>query len=681
MVFVSIFALLIPWVQICSAQEASVAFINNLLTTHDYSLSPSGKHLLVKERAPNKAGYSAIYLRRISEAPSQAASRAGAKLQLADAWWTARTDNDELFGLRNGNLYKADLERNHRYTLIKLPKRITGISVRHLPRTDQEPLTISGIARKTRKREVYRCHRDSRAETTCTSIAEYTRGTEKHVFDQKGDVVARFQWDPYHLSLVHFQVRDIRVPEGWRSVYSYTPAETAFRLLTRPDEDGNVFALSNRGKEMVALVRFNIQSGKETVVSEHEHDISEVFRNDYTPEILATSSFPGLQTLRYRLPSLERSLHRVLKEIEAPRRIHLLSTDYSSRSFVVRIQSAAVGYLTVLLHPNETYELLDQRDDPLPYQTGPYASPQPILIHDVEGPALRGLLTRPSGEPAPSPFVIMIHGGPRSQYRWSMHPLVQRLASLGIAVLQLNYRGSSGYGRQYERFLLEGHQPFESIRRDVQIAYDWLLSNGIGKRGRAALWGDSMGATVAVLAASERPERYPVVVSLGGLFDFRMFIEYAMREVARGRRGRLADWNRYLGVSPDLAIRQQMRELLKRGETINPCGLATGLRSSVLLFAGKTDAVAHPQQSLALHKELRARGVESRLRLLNHSHKIRNRGVISTIMAESADIIRQKLLEESDSTRIETRFAGNSRGKSGCLVLRPDTPPGKAEER
>ena len=190
-----------------------------------------------------------------------------------------------------------------------------------------------------------------------------------------------------------------------------------------------------------------------------------------------------------------------------------------------------------------------------------------------------------------------------------------------------------------------------------------------------------MGATVAVLAASERPERYPVVVSLGGLFDFRMFIEYAMREVARGRRGRLADWNRYLGVSPDLAIRQQMRELLKRGATINPCGLATGLRSSVLLFAGKTDAVAHPQQSLALHKELRARGVESRLRLLNHSHKIRNRGVISTIMAESADIIRQKLLEESDSTRIETRFAGNSRGKSGCLVLRPDTPPGKAEER
>ncbi len=133
----------------------------------------------------------------------------------------------------------------------------------------------------------------------------------------------------------------------------------------------------------------------------------------------------------------------------------------------------------------------------------PLAAMRPVSFPARDGLTLEGYLSLPPGAPrAPGPLVLLVHGGPWGRDTWGFDPEVQWLANRGYAVLQVNFRGSAGYGK---RFLNAGNRQWgRAMHEDLLDAVAWAVKEGVADPKRVAVMGTSYGgyATLAGLAFS-----------------------------------------------------------------------------------------------------------------------------------------------------------------------------------
>jgi dipeptidyl aminopeptidase/acylaminoacyl peptidase len=125
---------------------------------------------------------------------------------------------------------------------------------------------------------------------------------------------------------------------------------------------------------------------------------------------------------------------------------------------------------------------------------------QPISFSSRDGLTIHGYLTLPKGVAAENlPTVLVVHGGPWARDTWGYDPEVQFLANRGFAVLQINYRGSTGYGKQ---FLNAGNREWGGKMLDDLIdGADWIVRQGIADKNRLGIYVKLRGyATLCALA-------------------------------------------------------------------------------------------------------------------------------------------------------------------------------------
>ena len=117
---------------------------------------------------------------------------------------------------------------------------------------------------------------------------------------------------------------------------------------------------------------------------------------------------------------------------------------------------------------------------------------QPVQYKSRDGFVINGYLTLPKGAVSKNlPIVINPHGGPWGRDIWRFNPEIQFLASRGFGVLQMNFRGSTGYGR---KFLIAADKQWGlTMQDDVTDGAQWLIDNGIADRKRIAIYGGSYG--------------------------------------------------------------------------------------------------------------------------------------------------------------------------------------------
>ena len=143
------------------------------------------------------------------------------------------------------------------------------------------------------------------------------------------------------------------------------------------------------------------------------------------------------------------------------------------------------------------------------------ASMRPIQITARDGLTLQGYLTLPVGaEPSNLPAVVLVHGGPWARDTWGYRPDVQWLANRGYAVLQLNFRGSTGYGK---RFLHAGDREWAgAMHTDLLDGVDWLVGQGVADPARIGIMGGSYGGYATLAALTFTPEVFACGVDLVG---------------------------------------------------------------------------------------------------------------------------------------------------------------------
>lgn len=153
---------------------------------------------------------------------------------------------------------------------------------------------------------------------------------------------------------------------------------------------------------------------------------------------------------------------------------------------------------------------------------------QPISIKGPDGLVLPGYLTLPlnsSGENLP--MVVYPHGGPYSRDTWGFDPVVQFMASRGYAVLQVNFRGSTGYG---DEWFQAGFRNWGTVMvDDVSAATRWAIAEGIADPKRTCIMGWSFGGYAALMSAVRESDLYRCVVSIAGVSDLRALVSEGRR--------------------------------------------------------------------------------------------------------------------------------------------------------
>jgi acetyl esterase/lipase len=408
---------------------------------------------------------------------------------------------------------------------------------------------------------------------------------------------------------------------GWnKSRESQRPPEERLRplvarrpgLLKKPDEtfrvlgagaDGSfVWALSNRGRDRIALVSAHPTLGWEKVVFEDpDVDVNHVLMSRVTHAPLIASAQPGYPRFEILDSKLREDLDGLLKtQGNGPFGLDIVSADDAEKHLIVSIYTSVQRRYYVLDRSSRRYDLLAADVEPDLEST--LAPVQPIAIMSRDGLKLRGYLTLPRGvEPKRLPMVLLVHGGPWMRTGWG-NPMraedaapAQFLANRGYAVLQIDFRGSSGYGRG---FLSAAMGEFAGkMQDDLLDAVRWAVDGGIADPDRVAVMGYSYGGYAALVGLSMTPKVFACGVSLGGPTDLATLIESFPPYWTVD----LSMWHDYVG-DPGIA---EDREVMTRK---SPLAYAQNLERPVLIVHGAKDVRVRIDQAERMVEALKRAG-------------------------------------------------------------------------
>jgi dipeptidyl aminopeptidase/acylaminoacyl peptidase len=152
------------------------------------------------------------------------------------------------------------------------------------------------------------------------------------------------------------------------------------------------------------------------------------------------------------------------------------------------------------------------------------AEMKPISYRSRDGLTIHGYLTLPNGvEPRNLPVLMNPHGGPWVRDTWGYNPEVQFLANRGLAVLQINFRGSTGYGRT---FWQAGFKEWgRKMQNDITDGIQWLIQQGIADPKRVGIYGASYGGYAVLAGLAFTPDLYACGVDYVGVSNLFTFME------------------------------------------------------------------------------------------------------------------------------------------------------------
>jgi dipeptidyl aminopeptidase/acylaminoacyl peptidase len=222
----------------------------------------------------------------------------------------------------------------------------------------------------------------------------------------------------------------------------------------------------------------------------------------------------------------------------------------------------------------------------------------PVVIPARDGLSLHGYLTLPRTDAGAGklPMVLLIHGGPYARDQWGFSPTHQWLANRGYAVLSVNYRGSTGYGKA---FIAAADREWGGRMHDDLIdAVDWAVKQGIADPRRVGFFGGSYGGYSALMAATKTPEVFACIVDLFGISNLITF----MATIPSYWGPWFSIWKNRLG-DPDT---EAGRAFLAERSPINHLERAT---RPILIAQGMQDVRVVAAESEQMVTALKSRGV------------------------------------------------------------------------
>ena len=286
--------------------------------------------------------------------------------------------------------------------------------------------------------------------------------------------------------------------------------------------------LSSIGQDTSALLRVDAKTGEEEVLAAFSGaDVGNYLLDPRTHEAVAAAADPGRLTWKAIDPAAGQTLDQIKKHLSADADFTVVSYSEDNSRWIAMAWSPTepAAYHLVDRVTGEIEELFSARPDLKPYRL---AGMQAAHIKSRDGLTLPSYLTLPPSEPGPRPssplpMVLVVHGGPWSRDAYGYNRLHQLLANRGYAVLSVNYRASSGFGKA---FLNAGDKEHAGkIHDDLIDGVEWAIAEGIALRDKVAIMGGSYGGYSAFVGATFTPDVFCCAIPIVGITDLVTLME------------------------------------------------------------------------------------------------------------------------------------------------------------
>ena len=303
-----------------------------------------------------------------------------------------------------------------------------------------------------------------------------------------------------------------KVGAEWKKVKSWPAEESGSPAGFGPDPN-TLYVIANDEANASRLVKLDLATGKEEVVAEDkEYDVSGAMIDDKRHVPLAVS----FTRARREWKVLDDS---VKDDFAALKKVH--RGDFSVISQTENQQTWVVAYATddgpvsyfIYDRKSKEAKLLFVNNSRL--GKWKLAQMEPVEYKAADGLVIHGYLTKPVGVEAKNlPAVLLVHGGLWARDNWGFDPMAQWLANRGYVVLQINYRGSTGYGKA---FLNAGNREWAGkMHQDLIDGVDWLTKSGVADPKKVAIAGGSYGGYATLVGLAFTPDVFACGVDIVG---------------------------------------------------------------------------------------------------------------------------------------------------------------------
>jgi len=439
---------------------------------------------------------------------------------------------------------RADSEASHLYSVLLAEGKIVSLTpYKNITASIIDPLqNIAGkilIQMNKRNSECFDAYEVDTNTGKITLVAENPGDVTKWLADHNGKIRALEFTNGLQMGIRCRRADE----EKWRSVATYNFTEKATPLMFAFDNK-NLYVASNIGVSRQSIYTYDLETGK-TIEQIYANPFVDVFehpdiKNEQVfpkPLIVAKDRLVGVRFVVNRIESFffERSWKNMQKFID--KRLpgynnQIVSRDLKESKFII-FSSNDRTYGSYYLFDKKQRKLSKLFDRSPWIDERRMSSIQPISYTARDGMVIHGYLTLPKNRAKSLPLMVIPHGGPWDRDFICFNPEIQFFVNRGFAVLQMNFRGSIGYGRE----LFEaGFKAWGlKMQDDITDGVNWAIKKGVADPKKVVIYGASYGGYAALMGLIKTPELYAAAVDFAGITDlFALFNEVSSeREIDR----------------------------------------------------------------------------------------------------------------------------------------------------
>jgi dipeptidyl aminopeptidase/acylaminoacyl peptidase len=388
----------------------------------------------------------------------------------------------------------------------------------------------------------------------------------------------------------------------WRLLVSYPATENVQPLRMNPD-GRHLYMISNHGEtDLNRLVSLDLESGEEQVVHEDPEHVAEPFANN---EVLFGEGTDSVFWTAYNADTVRiyPRTKAIATDLAKVRQLHPGTPTVTS---MTRDEQRWVVAFDAPTDPGVTY-LYDRTSGkgtflfrPRPWlKPAELAAMKPVAFPARDGLNIHGYLSTPKGVPARNlPMVLLVHGGPWARDDWGYQPEAQLLANRGYAVLQINYRGSTGYGKRFYNAAVKEFAG--AMHNDLIDGVNWAVKQGIVDPHKMCVYGGSYGGYATLVSVTFTPKQFTCAVDYVGPSSLITLVESFP---AYWRPFLEGSWYRFVG---DPAKPDDRKDMWAR----SPLSRVDQITTPLVIVQGANDPRVTKKESDQLAVALRQRGVK-----------------------------------------------------------------------
>lgn len=372
---------------------------------------------------------------------------------------------------------------------------------------DPRHMLISMNQRDPEVFDVYRCDLDS---GELTKLAENPGSVVGWMTDHEGRLRVAVETDGVNTNLLYRTSED----QEFRKLLT-TSFKDSFSPILFSYDNRLLYVASNLSRDKEAIYTFDPEANKllDLVYENDEVDVGGLMHSKKR-KIVTGVHYTTDKTQYHYFDEESRKLREALEAFFPGHEVSVTDMDDEEQRCIVRVwgdRTRGAYYFY-----DRTSNALKKLADVSPWLREDDMSPMtPITYRSRDGLTIHGYLTIPTGAASRDlPLVVIPHGGPSAREYWGFDAEAQFLANRGAAVLQVNFRGSTGYGK---KFWTAGFKQWgRAMQDDVTDGVKWAVDQGIADPKRLAIYGGSYGGYAALAGATFTPDLYACAVSYVG---------------------------------------------------------------------------------------------------------------------------------------------------------------------